>query len=123
RHDISRNPFDQAFDYQTFPETFKVFGKRKSSSNSWTLFGIEILAFELSLAIKQVQTEMKDNAPYYAHFYNEGELIVIFKHTIFTITPDRASWDPAIKYGKALGIPEEQLDFYPSSLSEEKNYF
>lgn len=56
---------------------------------------------------------------YYVHFYRNQELIVVFPQKTFTLTPERESWRPAVEYGKAVGIPEEELNFKPCRFEEE----
>lgn len=54
--------------------------------------------------ISKLSSLIKDNR-WYAHFWSQNELIVVFKEKIIT---DR---NRAIKYGKSIGMPEKQLDF------------
>jgi hypothetical protein len=54
------------------------------------------------------------NGPWYIHFWRSGsdDIKVLFKNKMFTIAhSDKSTWDPAIAYGKSIGIPKEQLDF------------
>ena len=66
---------------------------------------------------------MKSDKPYYSHFYNDEEMIVIFKDKVFKIKPHISTWTPIIDYGKTLGIPKEQLDFWPNRFQDEIHYF
>ncbi len=102
---------DLEFIDPTYPETFKVFAKRKSSSNDWILYGIELEDTQVEKAILVIQKNMKNTEPYYAHLYNDTDLIVIFKTKVFRVTPHISSWKPIVDFGKQLNIPEEQLDF------------
>lgn len=55
-----------------------------------------------------------DNGPWYIHIWYQGKdnVKVIYKDKIFDIKfSDKSTWTDAIEHGKALGIPEEQLDF------------
>ena len=46
------------------------------------------------------------------HFWNEREIIAVFKDKTFTFnSDDKPSRINAVNYGISLGIPEEQLDF------------
>jgi hypothetical protein len=52
--------------------------------------------------------------PWYIHFWQVGtdKVFVVFKNKKFEILhSDKTTWGDAIRYGKNLGIPEEQLDF------------
>ncbi len=49
---------------------------------------------------------------WYMHFWNEKELVIVFKDRLFTCTRnDVDSIRQAVEYGKTQGIAEEQLDF------------
>jgi hypothetical protein len=49
---------------------------------------------------------------WYAHFWREDTVIVVYHDRIFKLDrDDRSTWQEAIEHGKAQGIPEEQLDF------------
>lgn len=52
--------------------------------------------------------------PWHLHFKEQGndKGIVVFPDKVFRIlVGDKDTWKEAVAYGKALGIPEEQLDF------------
>ena len=49
---------------------------------------------------------------WYMHFWNENEMIVLFRDKRFVIDPNRKeTWKEAVEYGLSINIPEEQLDF------------
>ena len=114
---------DAGFANPSFPETFRVFAKKKSTNNDWTLYGIEIEASQLQHAIKNIQLHFRSDEPYYAHFYNDKELIVIFRNKVFLVAPQRSTWGEIIAFGKLLNIPGEQLDFWPNRFQDEIHYF
>lgn len=115
---------DFQFSEENFVENqFKIFAKRKSSSNPWTLYGIEIDNEDLEDGITKIQTAMKSDAPYYAHLYNDDKVIVIFKNKVFHVKPHISTWSEIIKYGESLNIPVEQLDFWPNRFQDETHYF
>jgi len=64
---------------------------------------------------KQIENLSKNIKPskWYAHFWNSNkDVIAIFRGKIFYFNyNDKKSWNPAIKYGRSIGIPREQLDF------------
>lgn len=61
--------------------------------------------------IESIQKAL-NSGPWYVHFWEGDKIIVVYKDKIFTIKKsDISTWKEAIEYGKALGIPDEQLDF------------
>ena len=78
-------------------------------TGTWVLHSIQIDESR----IKEL-SESLNNEPWYIHLWEQGEdkVTVIFKNKIFTLSfSDKSTWSDAIKYGKSLGIPAEQLDF------------
>ncbi len=112
---------DQEFKDKTFPNTFKVFAEKKDGS--WEIYGIEIDDSELGATINKIQENIKTDEAWYAHLYNDEQLIVIFKNKVFKVKSHISSWKPIIDYGKELNIPEEQLDFWPNRFQDEIHYF
>lgn len=54
------------------------------------------------------------DGPWYVHFWepNSDDVLVVFKDRNFWIKhSDKNTWNEAIKHGKSIGIPIEQLDF------------
>lgn len=50
--------------------------------------------------------------PWYIHFWNDKEVIVVFQKKIFKfLKTDKNSWECLKTYGREVGIPESQLDF------------
>ena len=112
---------DQEFINTQFPERFKVFSKKQDGS--WKIYGIEIEESDFQNTVKEIQENMKDGQPWYAHLYNDEELIVIFKDKFFKVKPHRSTWDEVFEYGKSINIPEKQLDFWPNRFQDERHYF
>lgn len=112
---------DQEFTDQSFPNTFKVFAKKQDGS--WEIYGIEVEDSQLEESIKKIQDSMKGDEPWYAHFYNDRQLVVIFKDNVFRVEPHISSWKSIVDYGRKLNIPEEQLDFWPNRFQDEIHYF
>jgi len=112
---------DQEFNDKSFPESFKVFAKKQDET--WGIFGIEIEDSQLEESITKIQKNMRSDEPWYAHFYNDKQLIVIFKNNVFRVEPHISSWKPIVDYGRELNIPGEQLDFWPNRFQDEIHYF
>jgi hypothetical protein len=111
---------DQQFEDPKFPEQFDVFAIKQDGD--WKIYGIQVEDNKLDEVISKVQQAMKPGK-WYAHFYNDEILVVVFKEVVFDVLPEKYSWDEVIEYGKELGIPEDQLDFQPNSFSDEAQYF
>lgn len=112
---------DQEFIDKTFPKSFKVFAHKQDGS--WGIYGVEVEDSKLDETIKRIQENLKKTEPWYAHFYNDKELVVIFSNMLFRVEPHSSSWHPIIKYGRGLNIPKEQLDFWPNRFQDEHHYF
>ena len=102
---------------QSILDKMNVVGSK--TDDEFTLFKVEIDENRLDKIITIVQQELKTDPVYYAHFYRDNELIVIFPDKIFRMTPDKSTWIAAIEHGKSLSIPEEQLDFFPCRIEDE----
>lgn len=82
---------------------------RTDSEGDWIIRHVQI-AKEWA---EKLGKHLKDG-PWYAHFWESGsdDVLVVFKDKNFWIKySDKATWQDVIKYGKSLGIPEDQLDF------------
>jgi len=80
--------------------------RQEDPSDRWHLYTVRV-SDEL---IMKLAENIKDK--WYMHFWKEREVIAIFKKETFKFNyDDRATWEPAVKYGLSIGIPKEQLDF------------
>lgn len=104
-----------------YPKTKKVFAKKVDSD--WEIFGVEVEDTELNAFVAEVQQNMRPNETWYAHIYNDNELIVVFKDKVIKVTPHQSTWGSIFEYGKSLSIPEKQLSFWPNRFQDEKHYF
>lgn len=111
---------DQSFKDRIFLEGFKVFNKKQDED--WGIYGIEVEDSQLEEAIKKIQENMAEGT-WYVHFYNEEDLIVVFKDKVFNVINDPSTWEPIKEYGRGLNIPEDQLNIYPCKFQDENNYF
>lgn len=60
---------------------------------------------------------------WYAHFFRDQELIVVYQDRVFRATGDPSTWEEPIRYGRAHGIPLEQLDFHPRTKVDARSFF
>ena len=112
---------DLAFLNPKYPENYKIFNCIQSGN--WNLIGIEIDYDKIDNVISEIQLNMNEDQPFYVHFYNDEDLIVVFKEKRFNVSNHESSWKEIIEYGKTKGIPEKQLDFWPNRYQDEIHYF
>ena len=112
---------DMAFTDRLYPKTFPIFAERKSGD--WSLYGIKIHRNDLEKAVSDIQLHMRADKNFYSHVYDDETVIAIFKERIFRVTSHESSWKNIRQYGKTLGIPAEQLDFWPNRFQDEIHYF
>jgi len=97
----------------------KILGKRFYQKNDFTVLRVEINKDKIEEFIELVRKNLRTKPAFYAHFYRDDELIVVFPSKIFRIKPEKGTWKEAIEYGKSVGVPEEQLDFHPCRFEDE----
>ena len=114
---------DLEFKDPKYPLKFDIFATRKSTENNWLLYGIRVSNDDLEEVISAVQENLKDDKPYYAHFYNDEELVVVYKMKVFRVKPHKSTWKQIIEYGRKLEITEDQLTFWPNRFQDEEHYF
>ncbi|MBI5398102.1 hypothetical protein HZB03_01440 [Candidatus Woesearchaeota archaeon] len=101
-------------------DDFKILGQKVADDDPndvWTLYRVEVKAHQIDRAIKRVQQNLQKG--WYAHFYKDKDLIVVFADRIFRVTTDPETWKAIILYGKNLHIPADQLDFFPCNEEDE----
>ncbi len=94
-------------------------GSKVADDADFTLLRVEVEEEKIEEIIKLVQRNLVTRPVYYAHFYRDDELIVIFPEKIFRITPNKETWTEAVEYGKSVGVPKEQLSFHPCRFEDE----
>ncbi len=95
---------------------------RKSRTNPWTHYLVVVKESELEKVIRKTQENLIFPG-YYAHLYNRdgSKVIVIFPHKVFRVSSDNL--EEVKKYGRTIGIPEDQLDIKPLTFEEEETYY
>ena len=112
---------DRSLKDEAYLSSLKVFAQK--IDGDWTIYGVEVKDDQLEKFILEIQANLKPNQPWYVHAYRDQELIVIFEDKIIKASPDALSWQPILSYGRKLGIPHEQLNFYPNRFQDESHYF
>lgn len=91
----------------TIVDGLPVVAREHDEPSGWHLVTVELTAAQAEALAAELQ-----DGPWYIHFWHGQDVIVVFKDAVFRLRhDDRSTWSPAIKHGRALGIPEEQLDF------------
>jgi len=100
-------------------DSIQILGKR--ITKDWTTLRVLVRDDQFENFLKLVQANLltENKVPYYAHFYNNKNMIAVFPDRIFHLKPDKETWGPAVRYGKSLGISERELDFKPSRFEDE----
>ena len=102
-----------------------VIGKKKIFLGILVLNKVNVASEDLEPLIQKLQSNMTKHFihlihEFYCHFYRGNELIVVFRNKVFRVTTDQSSWKEVIVYGRTLGIPMKQLDFFPYKIEDEK---
>lgn len=80
---------------------------KKWTSGKWVLYDVAVEEDVVPL----IQKSLGDG-PWYVHLWKDSDMFVIFKGGVFKVSRyDTSTWREAIKHGRSIGIPEEQLDF------------
>ena len=104
--------------------SLRIIGKKRVLAGLVTLYKIEVPENRIDEICKTVMKNMSEHflflkQEYYAHFYRDDELIIVFRDRIFKVTPDPATWTDAVMHGRALGIRGNLLDFIPNRFENE----
>lgn len=111
---------EQSLRDKTILNSIKILGKKEI--DQWTLLKVSINSSYLQHFLKDIQQNLiedENGIPYYAHFYKGIILKVVFPFKIFHVTTSLDTWTNVIEYGRSIGIPESQLDFFPNKFSDE----
>lgn len=66
---------------------------------------------------------MRPDEPWYAHYFCDDDLVIVFQDAIVRVGTDPETWGPAIEAGSVRGIPREQLDFRPRTRADALEFF
>lgn len=96
---------EQSMDDQAIFGKYKTV-KMKSEEESWKEHVVEIPSEEINDVINWLKKFLK--LGWYSHMVNGNEIVVVYKDKAFCLTQGQDFAEVA-KYGKSLGIPDEQL--------------
>ena len=114
---------DRSLKNENFINYLHVVAMRRSGS--WRLWLVSVVALEVEAQIQALQRNMvllKEDC-WYAHFFRDNDLIVVYQDHTFRITPEPETWVDAVQYGMDNGIPRGQLDFQPRTRADAAVYF
>lgn len=89
----------------------------------WTFHLVSVPEHDFDRQVGMLQEHMVTDECWYAHFFRDRELVVVYRDAVFRLTTDRATWAPAVEHGLRNGIPREQLDFEPRTWEEVREFF
>ncbi|WP_020374995.1 hypothetical protein [Sulfobacillus thermosulfidooxidans] len=98
---------------------------RHRQVGSWGLMLVSVSDEEFGAWVKTLQNRMINihDDCWYAHFFRDAELVVVYQDRVFSVTVDPSTWTDAVHYGIEHGIPPEQLDFHPRTVQDALSYF
>jgi hypothetical protein len=105
-------------------KSLKIIGQKKVFLNWLILYKVNVRPENIDSTIQNLQSNLVEkfwfyHPHFYCHFYQDDELIVVFKEKVFRVKTDPTTWQEVLEYGKSIGIPEKQLDFCPCRLVDE----
>ena len=105
---------------QSVLKAMTLLGK-KVSADGWTLLRVGVEGEMIDEVLKRVKASLltEDGVPYYAHFYRDDELIVVFPRKLFYVTSKKETWGTVVDYGVSNGIPRDQMDIRPCRVEDE----
>jgi hypothetical protein len=114
---------EQSLADPAFAETLDVIKRKRDPNGSWAFLLVRIASDRLFTELERIRQALAGDQPWYAHFFSGEKIAVVFSEAIFSMTTDVASWEAAIAHGLSLGIPREQLDFWPHSVEQVEEMF
>jgi len=105
-------------------KTLNIIGRKNVFFNWLVLYKVSVQPESMDSTIQKLQSDLVERfwfyfPHFYCHFYRADELIIVFKERIFRVNPDPSTWQEVIAYGRSLGIPAKQLDFFPCRVEDE----
>jgi (2Fe-2S) ferredoxin len=89
----------------------------------WTLLLVRVPFESLNDHVRSIQDALVPDEPWYAHYWKDDELVVVFSDAIFYATTDDASWGEVVEHGLGRGVPIEELDFEPHTVEDAETAF
>jgi len=114
---------DQSLRSTDYIDELEVIAKRELGS--WGMLLVCVSEDDLEGQIQALQQNMIDAKEdcWYAHFFCDKDLIVVYQDRTYHITTDPTTWAAAVQHGLDHGVLSEQLDFEPRTKAGAAAYF
>lgn len=90
---------------------------------TWVFLLVGVAEADLEEHIRVLQKSMVTDDTWYAHYFRDQELVVVFRDAVFRAGLEPDTWGPLVEYGLNKGIPLEQLDFKPRTFQGAGEFF
>ncbi|MFI2752003.1 hypothetical protein ACGIF2_01035 [Cellulomonas sp. P22] len=92
---------------------------------AWDVVLADVPEADLGRTVAELRRRMipADDDCWYAHFFRDDQLVVVFQDRVFVATTEPTSWTDVIAHGRRHGIPEAQLDFEPRTRAAARRWF
>jgi hypothetical protein len=114
---------EQSLADPAFAETLEVVHRQRDPNGTWVFLVVRVEPERLAGELERIRDAFVAGETWYAHFFSDDEVAVVFPDAIITMTTDPVSWTPAIEHGLALGISIEELDFWPHTVEQTEERF
>ena len=89
----------------------------------WTLLLVRVREGDLDHQVEVLRLNLNRTDCWYAHFFRNSELVVVFYDEVFRVSTDPSTWDAPVRHGRVRGVPDDELDFSPNTISEVEEEF
>ncbi len=115
--------FDTELDNPALIHKYPIFAVAVDRNRPRVAYGVSVPPGQIYRTIREVQQNLRAEGIDHVNFYNDREVITIFKDRVFLGTPEPSSWQPAQTYGIERGVPLDGHYFKPYTLEQEVEYF
>jgi hypothetical protein len=78
---------------------------------------VRVPAEDLDHEVEALRSILVHTDCWYAHFFGRDVLVVVFDNEVFRVSTDPSTWDAAVRHGRVGGVPDDELDFSPNTIS------
>ena len=90
--------------------------------DAWRIRVLAVPDTDIETVVSKTMEHLNADQPWYAHFWNDSRLKVVFKDRDFEAGADPADWSEIISHGKELAVPKAQLDFEPRDQEQHEDF-